>query len=92
MFKLLIMKRLIFLLIFIPIVCFGQDVNLNIDKKVEFTEKRDIREGYGLSYTGNGVYTYVERVVGKSSTSFNSGYVSEKKWLYASTSWQQHEK
>ena len=79
------MKKVLLLLLFIPLVSFGQDVNLNVDKKVEFTEKKDIRGGYGLSYTGNGVYTYVERVIGKGLSSFNAGYVSETKWLYAQT-------
>tara|TARA_B100000795_G_scaffold234184_1_gene193255 strand:+ start:280 stop:747 length:468 start_codon:yes stop_codon:yes gene_type:complete len=37
---------------------FGQDdINLNIDKKVEFTEKNDVKKGMGLSYQGSGLYT-----------------------------------
>ena len=36
---------------------FGQDdINLNIDKKVEVTKKRD--KTRGLIYKGSGIYTY----------------------------------
>ena len=51
------MKNLLFLLLFIPLVSFGQDVNLNVDKKVEFTEKKDVKGGMGLNYQGSGLYT-----------------------------------
>ena len=50
------MKKLILLLLFIPLLSFGQDVNLNVDKKIEFSEKEDIKKGLGLSYIGSGQY------------------------------------
>jgi hypothetical protein len=50
------MKKLIFLLMF-PIIGFGQNVNLNVEKKVEFTEKKDVKRGLGLNYQGSGLYT-----------------------------------
>ena len=51
------MKKILFLLLFIPLVTFGQDdINLNIDKKVEVTKKRD--KTRGLIYKGSGIYTY----------------------------------
>lgn len=51
------MKKILFLLLFIPLVSFGQDdINLNIDKKVEVTKKRD--KTRGLIYKGSGIYTY----------------------------------
>jgi len=37
---------------------FGQDVNLNVDKKVEFTEKKDFINDLGLKYLGNGLYRF----------------------------------
>ena len=49
------MKKLLIILLFIPLISFGQDVNLNVDKKVEFTEKKDVKRGMGLNYQG--VYT-----------------------------------
>lgn len=51
------MKKILLLLLFIPLVSFGQDVNLNVDKKVEFTEKKDVKRGMGLNYQGSGLYT-----------------------------------
>jgi hypothetical protein len=60
------MKKLILLLLFIPLVNFGQDVNLNVDKKVEFTEKRDIKGGNGLNYQGSGLYTFTKLKKGSS--------------------------
>ena len=51
------MKKLLIILLFIPLISFGQDVNLNVDKKVEFTEKKDVKGGMGLNYQGSGVYT-----------------------------------
>ena len=51
------MKKLLLLLLFIPLMSFGQDVNLNVDKKVEFTEKEDAKKGMGLNYQGSGLYT-----------------------------------
>ena len=51
------MKKILLILLFIPLVSFGQDVNLNVDKKVEFTEKKDAKKGMGLNYQGSGLYT-----------------------------------
>ena len=51
------MKNLLFLLLFIPLISYGQDkINLNVDKKVEITTKRDIKSGLGLIYLGSGTY------------------------------------
>ena len=69
------MKKLIILLLFIPLVSFGQDVNLNVDKKVEFTEKKDAKKGMGLNYQGSGLYTLSKRG-GKSAS--NGGSKLEK--------------
>ena len=41
------MKKLLLLLLFIPLMSFGQDVNLNLDKKVEFTEKEEVISDLG---------------------------------------------
>ena len=51
------MKKLLIVLLFVPLVSFGQDVNLNVDKKVEFSEKKDVKVGMGLNYQGSGIYT-----------------------------------
>ena len=65
------MKKLILLLLFIPLVSFGQDVNLNVDKKVEFSEKDNVKRGLGLVYKGMGTYTYGKEVVAWRATTKN---------------------
>ena len=55
------MKKLLIVLLFVPLVSFGQDVNLNVDKKVEFSEKKDVKVGMGLNYQGSGIYTLGKR-------------------------------
>ena len=55
------MKRLVILFLFLPLVSFGQDVNLNVDKKIEYTEKKDTRFMEGLHYQGLGTYTLKKR-------------------------------
>ena len=61
------MKKILLLLLFIPLLSFAQDVNLNVDKKVEFTEKKDVKQGMGLNYQGSGLYT-----LGKEANKFTS--------------------
>ncbi|MDC3198460.1 hypothetical protein OAT58_00245 [Flavobacteriaceae bacterium] len=52
------MRNILFTLaLLVSFSSFGQDVNLNVDKKVEFTEKIDIKNGMGLNYQGSGLYT-----------------------------------
>ena len=73
------MKNILFTLaLFVSFSSFGQDVNLNVDKKVEFSEKKDLSGGFGLSYSGNGVYKYVEKVFQN-----EFGNVTTRKWSKA---------
>ena len=73
------MKNILFTLaLLISFSSFGQDVNLNVDKKVEFSEKKDLSGGYGLSYSGNGVYKYIERVFLN-----DFGNISTRRWSNA---------
>jgi len=75
------MKNFLILLLFVPLVCIGQDgINLNVDKKIEFSEKNDLNRGFGLNYSGNGVYTYTHLV---SKAESGSRSQIEKKWLDA---------
>lgn len=55
------MKKAFFFapLLFFSLISFGQDkINLNVDKKVEITTKKDLKKGLGLTYLGSGVYRY----------------------------------
>jgi hypothetical protein len=78
------MKKLVLVLLLIALVSFGQDgIRLDVDKKIEFSKKNDLSKGYGLSYSGNGVYTYVEKIKIAPSRITNddySGKISAKKW------------
>lgn len=63
--------RTLIILLFISFNSFGQDINLNVDKKIEYTEKKDTRFREGLHYQGLGTYTlkkegYLTRVSKKS--------------------------
>ena len=70
------MKKLLLLLLFIPLMSFGQDVNLNLDKKVEFTEKEEVISDLGLKYLGNGLYRYSIEAVRR----LGWKPVTEKEW------------
>ena len=74
------MKKLILLLLFIPLVSFGQDVNLNVDKKIEFTEKKDVKNGMGLNYQGSGIYTFskLDRQGNVNKSNVNKYYINLK--------------
>ena len=66
------MKKIIFILLFIPLVSFGQNektVNLNV-------KSENIKNSKGFSYLGNGVYT-----IEVSPTLFTSKSRVEKKLL-----------
>ena len=56
------MKKLLFLLLFIPLVCFGQDNNNTVKIKSEtnnaFVQAANLKaEGEGIFYKGKGIYT-----------------------------------
>ena len=63
------MKKLLLILLFIPLMSFGQDLNLNVDKKVEISKKTDVKKGLGYNYLGSSIYSF--SIEGKSSGNFN---------------------
>jgi len=71
------MKKIFILLLIIPFISFSQDLNLNVDKKVEFSEKTDVKKGLGYNYLGSSVYSFSNE--GKSSASFSNA--GQKKGL-----------
>tara|TARA_B110000977_G_scaffold17979_1_gene21742 strand:+ start:1591 stop:2109 length:519 start_codon:yes stop_codon:yes gene_type:complete len=65
------MKNILFTIaLLISFSSFGQDLNLNVDKKVEFSEKSNVKQGLGYNYLGSGVYSFSNE--GKSSASFSA--------------------
>ena len=81
-----VMKKIILLLITVFTIQIGNaqdDINLNIDKKIEITKKNDVTKGYGLIYLGNGSYKYVEKARG--SAPYRSNPPSRRGWENAQT-------